>query len=152
VLGGEADSTVSVVDVRGHDFPGPLKAAGRVLLAPYLLLGVLARVCYRAGLFFVFKLPIAVRGALYLTLAGIVVASLIGQLIEYNHNPMARLQQKEAYLVTLRQADATHDRENRERGFAPVRPQDRVTPPVEAQIAELKAQIAKQQHEGRSAQ
>jgi hypothetical protein len=145
-------SKVNAVNVRDHDFGEALKVAGRLLLAPFLFLGVLARFCYRAGLFFIFKLPVALKGALCLTLAGIVVASLIGQLMEYNHNPMARLQQKEAYLVTLRQADATHDRGNQEHGYPPVRPEDRLAPAVEAQIAELKAQIAKQQHEGRGEQ
>jgi hypothetical protein len=144
VLEDEAGSRVNTVGVRDHDFGEMLSAAGRVLLAPLRLVAWLGHVCFRAGWFFVFRLPIALAGVLFLAFGALVIVSVIDHIYEHNHDPALRLREKEAFVVTLRQADERNDRENRARGLPPVRPEDRLAPPVESQIAELKAEIGKQ--------
>jgi hypothetical protein len=138
VLEDEAGSRVNIVGVRDQN------AAGRVLLAPFRYVAWLGQVCFRAGWFFVFRLPIALAGALFLAFGVLVIAAFTNRIYEHNHDPALRLREKEAFVVTLRQADERNDRENRAHGLPPVRAEDRLAPPVESQIAELKAQIAKQ--------
>jgi hypothetical protein len=150
VLVREVGSKVSIVSVRDHDFGELLSAAGRVLLAPFRFLTWLGHVCFRAGWFFVFRLPVALAGALFLALGGLVIVSVVHKVYEHNHDPALQLREKEAFVVTLRQADERNDRANRARGLPPVRPEDRLASPVESQIAELKTQVAKQRATSRA--
>ena len=142
---------VNIVGVRDHDFGKLLGAVGQALLAPFRFLAWLGHVSFRVGLFIVFQLPIVIAGLLALAIAGLVIASVANQIYEHNHDPALRLRQKEVVVVALRQADERNDRDNRAHGFPPVRPEDRLAPPLEAQIAALQAQIAQQQREERGA-
>jgi hypothetical protein len=141
---------VNIVDARDCDFREVFRAAGRVPLAPFRFLAWLGHSCFRAGWFFVFQLPTTLAGALFLAFGALVIGSVANNIHEHNHNPAVLLREKEAFVVTLRQADVRNDRENRAHGLPPVRAEDRLAPPVESQIAGLKAQIAKQRAAARA--
>ena len=99
---------------------------------------------FQVGWFAVFRLPTTIAGALFLACGVIVIASVIENVYQYNHDPILRLRQKQAFLVAMRQTDERSNSENKLRGILPPRPEGRSGAPVETQIAKLKKQIAKQ--------
>ena len=69
------------MDERPIDPINLLRRAGWLLLAPFRLAGRALRLCFRAGLFFLFYAPVALRGMLFLVCAGIVIAAVVYQII-----------------------------------------------------------------------
>ena len=145
---GTEERLVASAGLRQTQIIDILRGCGLVLLAPVRFCAAMFNGAFRTGLFFLFKLPVALGGLLLLCCWAVVAISIVQGLHAYNADPKLQLQSAETALAWTLQSEREEAEYRRARGLSPVALQEARIRELQAKVARLREEVAAKAQRG----